>query len=90
MGAGDITIDLTGDWQDDLDAIIQGGLGQMTLKLPSDVGVRLNVQTGIGSVDASGLSKDGNIYTNDAYGNSDVSLRIEIDGGVGKINLDVE
>jgi hypothetical protein len=58
--------------------------------LPRDVGVRLNVQTGIGSVDTSGLSKDGNIYTNDAYGNSDVSLRIDIDGGVGKINLDVQ
>jgi hypothetical protein len=90
MGAGDITIDLTGDWQDDLEATIQGGLGEMTLKLPGDVGVRLNVQTGIGSVDASGLSKDGNIYTNDAYGNSDVSLRIDIDAGVGQINLDVQ
>ena len=90
MGAGDITVDLTGDWQDDLDATIQGGLGQMTVKLPRDVRVRLNVQTGIGSVDTSGLSKDGNIYTNDAYGNSDVSLRIDIDAGVGSINLDVE
>jgi hypothetical protein len=90
MGAGDITIDLTGDWQDDLDATIEGGLGQMTLKLPSDVGVRLNVDIGIGSVDASGLTKDGNTYTNDAFGESDVSLRIDIDAGVGSINLDVE
>ena len=90
MGAGDVTIDLTGDWQDDLDATIEGGLGQMTLKLPRDVGVRLSVQTGIGSVDASGLSKDGNVYTNDAYGDSDISLRIDIDGGVGKINLEVQ
>jgi len=90
MGAGDVTVDLTGDWQDDLDATIQGGLGEMTLKLPSDVGVRLNVSTGIGSVDTSGLTKDGDIYTNDAYGNSDVTLRINIDAGVGKINLDVQ
>ncbi len=90
MGAGDITVDLTGDWQDDLDATVQGGLGEMTLRLPSEVGVRLEVNTGIGSVDTSGLSKNGNIYTNDAYDNSDVVLRLEIDGGVGQINLEVQ
>jgi hypothetical protein len=57
--------------------------------LPSDVGVRIEVDTGIGSVDTNGLSKDGDTYTNGAYGESDVTLRINIEGGVGKINLDV-
>jgi hypothetical protein len=89
MGAGEITLDLTGEWQDDLAATIKGGVGEMNLRLPSDVGVRVNVDTGVGSVDISGLTKDGDIYTNDAYGDSDVTLRIDIDGGVGQINLDV-
>lgn len=90
MGAGDFALDLTGDWGDDLDATVQGGLGEMTLKLPGNIGVRLEVNTGIGSVDTTGLSKEGNIYTNDAYGASDVALRINIDGGVGQINLEVQ
>jgi hypothetical protein len=90
MGAGKFTLDLTGDWQEDLDASLQGGLGDLTLRLPADVGVRIEVDTGIGSVDASGLTKDGDTYTNDAYGESDVTMSIKIDGGVGKINLDVE
>ena len=90
MGAGKVTFDLTGDWQSDLDASIQGGLGEMTLRLPADVGVHIEVDTGIGSVDASGLTKDGDTYTNDAYGESDVTLSIKIDAGVGKINLDVD
>jgi hypothetical protein len=90
MGAGKLTLDLTGDWQDDLDATIRGGLGELTLRLPRDVGVRIDVDTGIGAVDASGLTKDGDTYTNDAFGESDVTLNIEIDAGVGKINLDVE
>jgi len=88
MGAGELTLDLTGDWQDDLAASIQGGVGEMNLRLPSNVGVRLRVNTGIGSVDTSGLIKEGDIYTNDAYGESNVTLRIDIDGGVGQINLD--
>ena len=90
MGAGDFTLDLTGDWQDDLDAAIRGGVGELTLRLPRDVGVRIEVDTGIGDVDTSGLTKDGDTYTNDAFGESDVTLRISVEGGVGKINLDVE
>jgi hypothetical protein len=90
MGAGRVTLDLTGSWQQDMDASIDGGIGELTLRLPKDVGVRVEVDTGIGSVDTSGLTKDGDTYTNDAYGESDVTLNIEIDAGVGKINLDVE
>jgi hypothetical protein len=90
MVAGETTVDLTGDWQNDLNARITGGLGQLNLRLPSDVGVTIEAETGIGDVNATGLTSDGNTYTNDAFGVSDVTLRIAIEGGVGQINLDVE
>lgn len=90
MGAGDSTLDLSGDWQNDLDATIRGGIGKLTLRLPSAVGVRLDINAGVGSINASGLTKDGDIYTNSAYGESDVKLIISIDAGVGEINLEVE
>lgn len=90
LGAGDSVIDLTGDWQNDLDARIVGGVGEFDLRLPSGVGVSIQVDTGIGDIDASGLTRAGDTYTNDAYGVSDVTLRIDIEGGVGRINLDVE
>jgi hypothetical protein len=88
-GAGEVTIDLTGDWRNNLEARIAGGLGDIHLRLPTDVGVRLEVDTGIGVVDASGLTRDGNTYTNDAYGVSDVTLQIHLDGGVGNIKVDL-
>lgn len=89
-GAGEITIDLTGDWQDDLDANISGGVGNLNVWLPENVGVRIEVESGVGSVHADGLTRDGDTYTNDAYGVSDATLRIDIEGGVGQINLVVE
>lgn len=89
-GAGDFTVDLTGDWQNDLDATIGGGLGGVNLRLPGSVNVIVEVNTGIGGVDADGLTRDGNRYINNAYGVSDVTLHIDISGGVGDINLDVE
>lgn len=90
IGAGATTIDLTGPWQNDLNARISGGLGKFHLRVPGDVGVRIDVETGVGSVNASGLTREGDTYTNDAYGDSEVTLQVEVEGGVGQINLDVE
>ena len=89
MGAGVATVDLTGDWDQDLDARIQGGAGEATLRLPRDVGARVDAEGGIGEINASGLTKDGNTYTNEAYGSSDTTLSIDFEGGVGQVNLEV-
>ena len=43
---------------------------------------------GVGDVSASGLNQNGDTYTNDSYGESDVTLNIDISGGVGQITLD--
>ena len=77
------------DWARDLDVTVKAGVGRATLRLPRRVGVRVTVETGIGDVDAPGLKRDGDVYTNDAYGESAVTLRIDIKAGVGKINLDL-
>jgi len=88
-GAGEIRLDLRGDWQEDLDASIRGGVGQIAILLPSGVGVRVNVRQGIGSVEATGLIRDGDDYVNEAFGESEVTLDIDVEGGVGEIVLEV-
>jgi hypothetical protein len=89
MGAGRTTIDLTGDYDRDLVASIQGGVGQATVQLPSEVGVRVEAQGGLGEINAEGLQKESEAYLNDAYGDSEVTLDVDIQGGVGQINLEV-
>ena len=89
-GAGEVTVDLTGDWATDLDADIAGGVGEITVRLPRSVGVRVGVELGMGQVNASGFGRDGDDYINDAYGESDVTLRIDIEGGIGEVNLELE
>lgn len=86
-GAGEFTVDLTGDWTHDLDAEISGGVGEMTLRVPRDVGVRVRSQSGIGSVSAEGLRIDGGAYVNEAYGTSPVTLDIDLQQGVGEVRL---
>lgn len=88
-GVGEINLNLAHSWEQDLEARISGGVGSLTVLLPSDVGARVTVRQGIGSVDATGLTESGNTYTNDAYGESDVTLDITIEGGIGDVSLHV-
>jgi hypothetical protein len=88
MGASRSTLDLTGDWASDLDINITGGVSSLTVRLPSSIGVRVEI-SGISRINASGLVKEGKAYVNDAYGKSDVTLDIFIEAGLGEVNLEV-
>jgi hypothetical protein len=89
VGAGNVVVDLTGDRKVDLDADINGGAGRAALRLPPDVGVRVDVEGGLSKVNASGLQKEGDAYVNDAYGKSEVTLRIDVKAGLGAIDLEL-
>jgi len=89
LGAGIYTIDLTGDWAKNLDVTIDAGAADVTLRLPNDVGARVNVEEGPHTIEATGLTKDGAIYTNAAYGVSDVTIKVDLEVGIGTINLQV-
>lgn len=90
MGVGEMTLDLQGPHAKSFDVKINGGVGSGTIYLPADVGVRARVQGGIGSVNVRGLSKQGRVYTNDAYGKSPVTIDIDINAGIGSLDLRVE
>jgi hypothetical protein len=89
MGAGETTVDLTGDYGRGFDASIEGGVGEATVLVPSEVGVRVRAEGGLGKINAEGFRREGQAYVNDAYGDSDVTLDVDVQGGVGQINLEV-
>jgi len=87
MGVGDLTVDLSGEHARDLHVLIDGGVGSATVYLPEDIGVKVYLDKGIGSVDARGFTKRGDVYTNDAYQDSDITLSVDIDTGIGSVDL---
>jgi hypothetical protein len=40
-------------------------------------------------INAKGFRREGDSYVNEAYGDSEVTLNVEVQGGVGEINLKV-
>ena len=89
VGAGATRVDLSGDWGQDVSAVVRGGAGEVTMMLPSRMGVRVNAGTRLGRINAEGLRKEGEAFVNDAYGDSDATLEVDITGGAGLINLQV-
>jgi hypothetical protein len=89
VGAGSTRVDLSDDWARDVSAVVRGGAGQVTVLLPSRMGARVDAGTRLGRVNAEGLRKEGKAYVNDAYGDSDATLKVEVTGGVGQINLEI-
>jgi hypothetical protein len=73
----------------DLPVTIDSGAANITVRLPRDVGARVKVATGPHTIEAPGLTLDGDAYTNAAYGNSDVTMRVDVKAGIGQIYLEV-
>jgi hypothetical protein len=87
-GVGELALDLSGEWRHSLEAFIKASIGDTVLRLPQDVGVRVQSSVGFGSVHPRGLTWDGEAYTNALYGQAAVTLGINVEGGLGKISLE--
>lgn len=90
-GAGSAVIDLTGDWNQSLNADLNCGIGEISLKLPSRVGVKVEVRGLLGEINTNNLIKvNRNEYRNELFGETEHYLNIDINGGIGEVNLMVE
>lgn len=85
-GVGELNIDLSGDWQKSFETNITTGVGAATIVLPSNVGVKIKCEKGIGAIQAKDLIfKEEGIYINEAYENADVIVDIFVEIGVGEV-----
>lgn len=87
IGVGQVDVNLEGTPKHDYEVNISGGIGQATVHLPKNVGVRAEAHGGIGSINITGLANRGDHYENDLYDSSKVNVRVKVDGGIGEIRL---
>lgn len=89
-GVSDSTIDLGGERQNSLQGNIDIGVGKMTLLLPKETGIKLSIDKGLGKLDMKDFITQGNnVYINEAYENSETSIELDIDIGVGSLKVDL-
>lgn len=88
VGAGEIVLDFDGAWSRDIDADVNVALGHLVLRVPRDVGIRLEVDRVLASFDRSGLERRGNAYVSANFDDARHRLRVKADVVLG--NIDVE
>jgi len=89
MGVGKTEIDMRGKWKKSAEIHLDGGIGLSVIHLPDNVGVILEVEKGLGSVDVRNMiKKDNTEYINEAYKKSNITLKIFLKTGIGKIEVD--
>lgn len=89
QGVGKLVVDLSGRRTADLDVDIDGGVGKAVLRVPAEVGVRVDGDMGIGSFTTSGLTKRDGAFVNEAYDSSESTIDVRIEAGIGSIRVEV-
>jgi hypothetical protein len=86
-GAGVTTVNLDGNWQHDVDVSIEGGVGELKVNLPAEMGVRVEMDTALVTVTANGLINEEHGYVNQAYGTAPHTLTLNLQAGIGSVVL---
>jgi hypothetical protein len=87
-GVGAVELDFGGQWSQDMNVDAELALGKLTLRVPRDVGVRVEAQMFLASFDHQGLVKRGDAYYSDNWDKAKYHLRLRAGTTFGGIELD--
>jgi len=87
-GVGSAKVDASGNYKNDIDVKVVGGVGKTTIYVPKNMGVKVNTEKGVGSIKADGFKKqDRNTFINDSYESSRNRMEVDVEAGVGSITI---
>jgi hypothetical protein len=85
-GAGSYKLDFSGELQEDASVMIQTGLSEMTISVPDDLDVRVQVESGLTNINTlGGWAQSGSTYTHKGDG---PVLEITIELAAGSLRLE--
>ncbi|HJR64177.1 MAG TPA: hypothetical protein VJ803_10800 [Gemmatimonadaceae bacterium] len=86
--AGQLEVDVEGDWTGTMDLRVDVSLGQATLRVPSDVGVRLEWNSLLGDLTAPGFTAREGVHMSPNWDTATRKLTIEADARLGQLTLE--
>jgi len=85
---GEIELDLSGSWQQDTDLRAEVALGALTIRIPTDVGVRVQTSRVLASFSHSGLIPRDGAYVSENWDSAAHKLRIYAQTVVGFLTVE--
>lgn len=84
-GVGDVTLDFDGESRGDTDVDVEMGLGSLTLRFPTEIGVRIVKDTFLASLDSEGLIKQGDAYLSPDWDAAERRITVRVQAALGSI-----
>jgi hypothetical protein len=87
-GVGRVTLDFGGAWSSSSTVAVKMALGEVALRLPRTVGIRLRLDKFLATFEPQGLVRRGNSYLSPGYDQAARHLDIEVTTAVGGVTVD--
>lgn len=87
-GVGGVDLDFGGEWSQDVSVDVDLTLGKLTVHVPRDVGVRVDLQKFLASFDQQGLQKRADAYYSENWDRAKYHLRLHAQTTFGGIEID--
>jgi hypothetical protein len=87
-GVGKITLDFGGSWSSSTQASVKMAMGELTLRLPRQAGVRLTMDKFLSHFDPAGLVRRGNEFVSPGYASAERHLDLDLTTAVGGVNVE--
>ena len=87
-GVGSVELDFDGEWTRDVDLTMEVALGSVSVRVPREVGVRVEMQRFLTSFDHDGLSKRGGAWYSENWDTATHRIRIKSQSALGSFDLD--
>jgi hypothetical protein len=87
-GVGRVTLDLSGAWTSSAQVAVKMALGEVTLRLPREVGIRITPDKFLASFDPQGLVRQGRSYLSPNYAQAARHVDIDLTTAVGGVNVE--
>ena len=84
---GDVVLDFSGEWTRSAEADIKMMLGELVIRVPRDIGVRIE-RKGFASLTAEDFEKVGDVYLSPNWTSAPVKLEIHLMAGVGTVEVE--
>jgi hypothetical protein len=87
-GVGAVTLDFGGTWSTDVSLEATMAAGNLTLRLPRTVGVRMTMDNFLALVSPDGFRRDGEAYVTPGFSEAAYHLDIALTTSLGKISIE--
>jgi hypothetical protein len=86
-GAANVDLDFSGAWAGDMQVDLDAALGDVTLRVPPNVGVRVTMTKLLADFHATGFAKHDGAYYSDNWARADRKLTVQARAALGDITV---